>query len=74
MADCQYDWSTTICARAEKKNIISNLRQACGPLQLDVSHVSCSCLCVGKLVMGLLGTTELNETTHCSPPLLKPVR
>ena len=28
MADCQYDWSTIICAMAEKKNIISNLQQA----------------------------------------------
>ena len=26
MADCQYDWSTTICATAEKKKIISNCR------------------------------------------------
>ena len=39
MADCQYDWSTTICARAEKKKMISNLRQAQGVLKYTALHL-----------------------------------
>ena len=73
MADCQYDWSTTICARAEKKKMISNLRHGHG------AHISAYSLlprqCVVKHVVEARSTVgATGGATHWRPPLLKPVR